>query len=151
MVIHELTHSQCCEVLARSEIGRLACAQSDQPYIVPIHFSFDVERNCVYAFSALGQKVRWMRANPKVCLEIEELEHRDSWTTVVVFGLYEEIHHAEEESEARRRAEQLFRARSQWWLPAAARVPGRDHHHDVVVYRIQIEQLTGRRTARIRE
>lgn len=150
MLIHELTHNQCCEVLDRSELGRLGCSQANQPYIVPIHFSFDVERNCVYAFSALGQKVQWMRANPKVCLEIEEIDGRDSWTTVVVFGRYEEIHHAEEEGEARRRAEQLFRARGQWWLPGAARVPGHDHH-DVVVFRIQIEHMTGRRTLRGRE
>jgi nitroimidazol reductase NimA-like FMN-containing flavoprotein (pyridoxamine 5'-phosphate oxidase superfamily) len=151
MLIHELTYNQCCEVLGRSELGRLACSRLDQPYVVPIHFSFDAERNCVYAFSALGQKVQWMRTNPKVCLEVEEIEHRESWTTVVVFGRYEEIHHAAAEGEARRRAEQLFKERGRWWLPAAARVSGRDAHHDVVVYRIQIEHLTGRRTTRSRE
>ena len=33
-----------------------------------------------------------MRENPKVCLEVEEIDGKDSWTTVVVFGRYEEIH-----------------------------------------------------------
>ena len=150
MLIHELTRDQCCEVLARSKLGRLACARLDQPYVVPIHFSFDAERNCVYAFSTLGQKVQWMRENPKVCLEIEEIEHKDSWTTVVAFGRYEEIHHAWDESDARRRAEQMFKVRGEWWLPAAAQVPGREHHQ-VVVYRIQIDRLSGRRAARTRE
>ena len=74
---------------------------------------------------------------------------KDSWTTVVAFGRYEEIHRNAAEGEARRRAEQLFMARGEWWLPAAAHVLGRDHH-DVVVYRIQIDRLTGRRAARSR-
>jgi uncharacterized protein len=150
MLIRELNAEQCREVLARTELGRLACSRLDQPYVVPIHFSFDAARNCVYAFSTLGQKVQWMRENPKVCLEIEEIEHKGSWTTVVAFGRYEEIHHAPEESEARRRAEQMFKARGEWWLPGAARLPGREHH-DVVVYRIQLDRLTGRRAARSHE
>ena len=150
MLIQELNTDQCREVLARSDLGRLGCARFDQPYVVPIHFSFDAERNCVYAFSTVGQKIQWMRENPKVCLEIEESADKDSWTTVVAFGRYEEIHQNPAEGEARRRAEQLFMARGEWWLPAAAKVPGRDHH-DVVVYRIQIDRLTGRRAGRGRD
>ena len=144
MLIHELNSAQCREVLARSELGRLACSRLDQPYVVPIHFAFDEARNCIYAFSTIGQKVQWMRENPKVCLEIEEIEDKHAWTTVVVFGRYEEIHQRPEEVEARRRAEPLFAARGEWWLPAVARLPGREPH-EVVVYRIQIDRLTGRR------
>ena len=150
MLIHELTPEQCREVLGRAALGRLACSRFDQPYVVPIHFSFDAGKDCIYAFSTVGQKVQWMRDNPKVCLEVEEIDDRHSWTTVVVFGRYEEIHQSSEESEARGRAEQLFAARQRWWLPAAAKVEGREHH-DVVVCRIQIDRLTGRRTSRRRD
>jgi len=150
VLIHELTRQQCREVLGRAELGRLACSRFDQPYVVPIHFSFDPDSDCIYAFSTVGQKVQWMRENPKVCLEVDEIDDTHSWTTVVVFGRYEEIHQSSEESAARRRAEQLFSARQRWWLPAAAKVEGREHH-DVVVCRIQIDRLDGRRTARRRD
>ena len=150
MVVHELTGDQCREVLGRAELGRLACSRFDQPYVVPIHFSFDPDQDCIYAFSTVGQKVQWMRENPKVCLEVEEIDDRNAWTTVVVLGRYEEIHQSSEESAARRRAEQLFSARQQWWLPAAAKVEGREQH-DVVVCRIQIDRLTGRRASRRRD
>ena len=43
MLIHELTGDQCREVLGRAELGRLACSRFDQPYVVPIHFSFDAD------------------------------------------------------------------------------------------------------------
>ena len=147
MLIRELNPDDCRDLLVRSSLGRLACARFDQPYVVPVHFSFDPERSCVYAFSTIGQKILWMRENPKVCLEVEEIRGKDAWTTVLAFGRYEEIHHSPDEAEARRRAEQLFQQRREWWLPAAGRVEGREHP-DVVIYRIQIDRLTGRRLAR---
>ena len=145
MRIHELTTEECTEVLSRVNLGRLACARSDQPYVVPIHFSFDAERQCLYSFATLGQKVRWMRENPKVCLEIEEIVDKDQWTTVVVIGRYEEIQSAPHEAEARRRAEHLFQQRPEWWFPAAAKVSSTEHA-EIVIYRIKIGRMTGRRT-----
>jgi nitroimidazol reductase NimA-like FMN-containing flavoprotein (pyridoxamine 5'-phosphate oxidase superfamily) len=128
-------------------VGRLACALFNQPYIVPVHFSFDAERSCVYAFSTVGQKIEWMRKNPSVCLEVDEIADRNHWTTVLVFGRYHEIQRRPEDAEERRRAEQLFQLRHEWWLPGAGKVPSQDHH-EMVIYRIDIDRLTGRRVAR---
>jgi nitroimidazol reductase NimA-like FMN-containing flavoprotein (pyridoxamine 5'-phosphate oxidase superfamily) len=150
MLIHEMSPSQCVELLSRIQLGRLGCSRFDQPYIVPIHFSFDAERHCVYAFSTIGQKIEWMRKNPKVCLEVEEIVDKDHWATVLVVGRYEEILKAPEETEARERAEQLFQQRREWWLPGAAKSGGGEHQH-IVVYRIQIDRLTGRRATRGRD
>ncbi|HEY7496897.1 MAG TPA: pyridoxamine 5'-phosphate oxidase family protein [Vicinamibacterales bacterium] len=149
MRILELTSSQCLDILSRVHLGRLGCAHDNQPYIIPIHFSFDADRHCVYAFSTIGQKIEWMRQNPKVCLEIEDIADKDHWTTVVVFGRYEEIHQSPKEAEARRRAERLFQERREWWLPAAGRLRSGERH-EMVVYRIQIDRVTGRRAARDR-
>ena len=150
MRVHELNPDECGAVLSRNNLARLGCARYDQPYIVPIHFSFDAERNCVYAFSAIGQKIEWMRENPKVCLEVEEIGDGSHWTTVLVIGRYEEIHQEPSESEARRRAERLFQQRREWWLPGAAKLESGEHP-EVVVYRLQIDRLTGRRAARDRD
>lgn len=150
MLIHELTPAQCREVLTRSQLGRLGCSLFDQPYVVPITFFFDSEHDCVYAFSTVGQKIEWMRKNPRVCLEVEELDDKDHWTTVVVIGRYKEIHKSPGDAEARRRAERLFQQRHEWWLPGAAKPQSGEHHH-IVVYRIQIDRMTGRRAARDRD
>ena len=149
MLIHELSLDECAEVLGENHLGRLGCSRYDQPYIVPIYFSFDGERNCLYAFSTIGQKIEWMRENPKVCLEVDEIGDTSHWTTVLVIGRYEEIQHPEE-SEARNRAMQLFRKRREWWFPGAAKVDSVEHP-DVVVYRIQIDRLSGRRALRDRD
>jgi nitroimidazol reductase NimA-like FMN-containing flavoprotein (pyridoxamine 5'-phosphate oxidase superfamily) len=149
MLVHELSPADCQEVLTRSELGKLACALEDQPYIVPIHFSFDAARNCLYAFSTVGQKVEWMRQNPKVCVEIEDVTDKDHWTTVLAFGRYEELDDSPADKAALKSAQELFRKRREWWLPAAAKLGSREHH-EVVIYRIQIGRLTGRRASRDR-
>jgi hypothetical protein len=149
MLIHELNPRECAEVLSRNHLGRLACARLDQPYIVPIHFSFDVEKNCVYALSAVGQKVAWMRENPKVCLEVEEIADKDHWTTVLVSGWYEEIQRSPEHADAQLRADQLFQQRHESWLPATAKTTATEHHQ-LVAYRIHIDRVTGRRADRDR-
>ena len=89
MRIRELTGLECSDILQRSELGHLACARHDQPYIVPIHFSFDNQRQCLYAFSTVGQKIQWMRENPRVCIEVEDITDKNYWTTVLIFGIYE--------------------------------------------------------------
>jgi uncharacterized protein len=147
MLIHDLSPSECADILRRSSIGRLACSHFDQPYIVPISFSFDAQRECVYGFSTIGQKILWMRENPKVCLEVDDIADKDHWTTVVILGRYAEIQQTPDEAEARKRAQQFFQARQQWWLPGAAKTSSRDHDA-VVLYRITLDHVTGRRTAR---
>lgn len=147
MLIHELTTDECAAVLRRGHLGRLACCRDDHPYVVPISYDFDGKH--VYSFSTLGQKIVWMRANPHVCLEVDEIEDRFNWTTVLAFGRYEELRTPPEHEQAREGARQLFEQREEWWQPAAAKV-SEPEHHVPVVYRIVITRLSGRRAERPR-
>jgi nitroimidazol reductase NimA-like FMN-containing flavoprotein (pyridoxamine 5'-phosphate oxidase superfamily) len=147
MLIHEMDPQECREFVRQHDIARIACAHNDQPYIVPISYSFDGGRDCLYAFSGVGRKITWMRENPKVCVEVDAIEHTGLWTTVLIFGRYEELLDRDADREARDRALAHFRARKEWWLPGAGRVPGREHDH-VVVFRIAIVNVSGRRAAR---
>ena len=147
MLIHELNHTECSAVLQRNSLGRLGYARFDQPYIVPIHFSYDQRRHCLYAFSAVGQKIEWMRENPRVCVEVDDITDKNHWTTVLIFGGYEELTESPDDSADRRRALKLFEQRPEWWFPAAAKADSRERHA-VVVYRIRIDRQSGRRAAR---
>lgn len=148
VTIHELTSPECLEVLERANLGRLACARDSQPYIVPISFYYDRYEMCLYSFSMVGQKIHWMRDNPKVCVEVDEVVDRFNWLTVVLTGLYDELRDAGEEARARRRALKLFEERSQFWLPGAAKLASGIEHSTAIVYRIQVVTMSGRRAAR---
>jgi uncharacterized protein len=91
MVIHEMSREQCFRVLARAWVARLACAHENQPYVVPVYLAYDEASGCLYGFTTPGQKVEWMRANPRVCVEVDEIAAYDQWVSVIATGRYEEL------------------------------------------------------------
>ena len=147
MLIHDLAFDECVQLLQRNSVGHLGCAKEDEPYVVPIHYSFDVEQHVIYVVSSLGQKVEWMRANPRVCLTVDEITDKNHWTTVVLNGSYEEVGDLNDSDEAQKRSQRLFHQRKEWWLPAMARHSA-DDAREVIVFQIRIDRMTGRRSRR---
>ena len=148
MLIHTLTIDECRQLLARARHGHLACARDGQPYVVPVTLYPDLEINRIFSFSTVGRKIRWMRQNPKVCVEVGEVTGRLHWTTVLAFGQYEEVPRSGLGASMRRRAQELLSRQPQWWLPGTARLSTGEEHPSPVVYCIRITRLTGRRVER---
>jgi nitroimidazol reductase NimA-like FMN-containing flavoprotein (pyridoxamine 5'-phosphate oxidase superfamily) len=113
---------------------------------VPISFHFDGTAS-LFGFSTIGQKIHWMRENPKVCLEVDDVADRFHWSTVIVTGTFEEMAASARKGDDARRAFDLLQQRSQWWLPATAEVAGRHDQRSVVLFRIRIRAVSGRRSA----
>ena len=147
MLIQELTRQACLELLARARLGRLACAQGAQPYVVP--FSFVYHHDCLYSFCTIGQKIEWMRANPLVSVEIDEIVNTRQWVSVVVFGRYEELPDTPEWSVEREVASKLLQENAMWWEPGYAKtiLQGRERSLVPLFYRIHVSQITGRSAA----
>ncbi len=143
--IREITYQDCRTVLGRSNVARLACARDNQPYIVPVHV--DLEGEYLYAYATLGQKIHWMRDNPLVCLEVEELGEHGHWTTVVVRGRYEELPPAAGVEELRCTALRLFQRHAVWWEPASVPL-AEQPQRPPVVFRIAMIEVTGRHAER---
>ena len=81
MVIHEMTREECFRMLAKTGLARLACALENQPYVVPVYLAFyesPTREACFYGFTSEGQKVEWMRANPRVCVEVDDITSSNS-------------------------------------------------------------------------
>jgi nitroimidazol reductase NimA-like FMN-containing flavoprotein (pyridoxamine 5'-phosphate oxidase superfamily) len=91
MVIREMNWKECLRVLVGTSLARLACAQENQPYVVPVYLAYDEESGCLYGFTTPGQKIEWMRGNPLVCVEVDEVAAYDQWVSVIVTGRYEEL------------------------------------------------------------
>ncbi len=142
MLIQEMTEEECGIALERADFGRLACVRDDQPYIVPIYFSYDGTH--LYGLTTLGQKIEWMRSNPRVCVEIDERTSHFQWTSVVVFGRYEELNETPEHEAARAHALEVLQKREMWWQPACIATEKREQRPPIF-YRVHIEQVTGHR------
>ena len=144
MEINEMTGEECRSFLTRTSLGRLGCAHENQPYVVPIRFAAD--GGYIYVFSTFGQKVKWMRSNPKVCLQTDEINGQGDWVSVIVNGEYEELSESQYTSE-RKLASSLLAKQYQWWLNAlgARQMKVGDSLIDPLFFRIRIDSMTGLR------
>lgn len=145
MLIRELTKQASLDFLARTHLGRLACAQGVQPYVVPIYFS--CRNNFVYSFSTVGQKIDWMRANPFVCLQADEVVNLEEWTSVIVLGRFEELPDVPEWRSERSLAHDLLQSKAMWWEPGYAKtvVQGKERPLVPVFFRIHVTEISGHR------
>ena len=143
MIIHEMTTQECKNFLTRTTFGRLACALDNQPYVVPIYFAFDGHH--VYCFSTVGQKIEWMRTNPLVCLEVDEVVNHLHWTSVVALGRYEELCDVPDCLNPRQYALDWLQRRAMWWQPAYVVSEHRGSQDPLtpIFYRIRIDNVTG--------
>jgi nitroimidazol reductase NimA-like FMN-containing flavoprotein (pyridoxamine 5'-phosphate oxidase superfamily) len=164
MLIQEMSREECFAALTHQRLARLACIHEGQPYVIPIYFVHDrptEDEAYLYSFSALGQKIEWMRANPLVCVELDEVTNYEQWMSIVIFGRYEElpapageepvlrgaVRRQPERAPERQHAWQLLQAYPMWWQPAsAARAQDSVPRTFLpIFYRIRIGQITGRR------
>jgi hypothetical protein len=147
MLVRELNREECHDLLERLGFGRLACARENQPYIVPIYFAYEPDR--LYGFATVGQKIEWMRSNPMVCIEVDEVRSHVEWASVIVRGRYEELPDTPEYSEVRLQAQSLLEKRSLWWQTgfAAAQTRGQFDRDIPIFYCIHIEEITGHRAS----
>jgi nitroimidazol reductase NimA-like FMN-containing flavoprotein (pyridoxamine 5'-phosphate oxidase superfamily) len=150
MLVKEMTLEECYLVLKDNHLARLGCAHNNQPYVVPIFFAYDgthLYGSNIYVFSTIGLKIEWMRANPLVCLEIDNVKNPRDWLSVVVLGHYQELLDTAEQEITRRHAYALLSEHAQWWEPAAAVAAGHGEQIEPfspVYYRIFIDHLSGR-------
>lgn len=147
MLIQNMTRQACIGLLAHNRLGRLACAQDGQPYITP-HF-FVCHDDLLYSFSTLGRKIEWMRANPLVCVEMDDIQSPANWMSVVVLGRYEELPNTVEYEALRTHAYDLLHRNPMWWEPAYVKtvLQGEARALEPIYFRIHIVEITGHRAS----
>src|SRR5271157_6641003 len=142
--MNEMTAEECSAFLQRASLGRLGCSSENQPYVVPVYFACN--SGYMYVFSTFGQKVKWMRANPKVCVQTDEIQNGGEWISVVVYGEYEELPEPQYTAE-RKHASSLLAKRSHWWLNALGERQMRvdDKSIEPLFFRVRIQSMSGLR------
>jgi nitroimidazol reductase NimA-like FMN-containing flavoprotein (pyridoxamine 5'-phosphate oxidase superfamily) len=132
MLIQELTNEDNLNLLAHMHLGRLACAQGAQPYVVPFYFAY--QNNYLYSFATIGQRIEW-----------DEVVSSEEWVSVIIFGRYEELPNTPERKMERELAYELLKQKANWWEPGYAKtiIRGTARSLDPVYFRIQIVQITG--------
>ena len=136
-MIKDMSQDKARELLRRGTLGRLACIADGEPYVVPVNYVFDGEGVLIHSLP--GRKVTAMRANPRVCLQVDEIEDEFDWKSVIAFGSYEEIKGAEE----RGRAMNQLLARFPKLTPVESYLAGDAGTPAPVVFRIRVDKISG--------
>lgn len=147
MVIQDMTLEECRRALAQVRLARLACEMDDQPYVVPLYLAYDGTK--LFGFATMGYKIDCMRANPLVCVEVDEITSPSEWMSVLVFGTYEELPNTPDYQAARSHAYKLLEQRAMWWEPASIGVEHREYPESSspIFYCIHIDRMSGRRAS----
>lgn len=144
MQVATMSPAECTQLLSRNRLGRLACAKDGQPYVVSVNYAF--ADNHLYAFSSLGKKIEWMRANPLVAVLVEEPGDGREWKSVVVEGRFEELPDRIGSKRARDHAWSLLSKHADWWEPGALKASTSPLADSLahVFFRISIDRMSGR-------
>jgi len=88
-MLGELNDNQITNLLTSQAVGRMACTDGKQPYIVPLTFAYDGKY--IYGQTNEGLKLDMLRKNPNVCFEIDVMTDMRNWQSVLVYGKFEEL------------------------------------------------------------
>ena len=145
-MLGELNDTQISNILSSQALGRLACTNGKQPYIVPVTYAYDGEY--IYGQANEGLKLTILRKNPNVCFEVDMLTDMRNWRSVIVYGKFEELRNKEAEKARDILFDHVFPLTTSSTIHSfghelAGKVDD-STRIKYVMYRIKIEKLTGR-------
>jgi len=144
MLVQDMNHQMSLDLVNHISLGRIACAHDTQPYVTP--FSYVYHESYIYSFATIGKRVEWMRSNPRVCVEVDDIISREEWRSVVIFGRFQELYETRELPDLRKFAHELLSKAVRWWEPGFVKTLhwGEERRLEAIYFRISIDEITGR-------
>jgi nitroimidazol reductase NimA-like FMN-containing flavoprotein (pyridoxamine 5'-phosphate oxidase superfamily) len=140
--IEDMAPTEMHALLQRESFAHLGFARDGRPYVLPMNYAYDGKE--LYFFTTEGMKTQFIAANPKVCLQVEEVADSTHWRSVMVIGEAVQIANSEEME----RAMKLITERNPSLTPAISdtQLDTWGRAVDIALYRITPELIDGRQT-----
>jgi uncharacterized protein len=140
-VSRELSQDEIEDFLRGQRIARLGCHADGATYVVPLIYAYEDE--AFVAVTTEGRKTAMLRANPRVCVEVDEYDAdgKGSWRSVIAQGSAEEL--AGDDIEPA-----LALLRERFARTAGRAAEPRPLGPGVVVLRISLDEISGRTVER---
>jgi len=137
-MIKNLDEKAARKLLKEQRIGHLGCVlESGEPYVVPVNYLF--KEDGIYVHSLPGQKLDALRANGKICLQVEKIKDSCQWQSAIAFGEFQEIKRMNEKIEILKE----FSARFEHLTPVEAMIEEQWNLGGLVVFRLDIKRVSG--------
>ena len=135
-MISRLSNEEARGLLTACSAGRLGCVYDGGPYVVPVNYVCDGDG--IFIHSLPGRKIDALRANPKACLQVDQISDAYHWRSAIAYGDYEEIMEPRERDWAVRSLQERFPN-----LTPVESVPVHDGQSSVIIFRIRIREISG--------
>jgi nitroimidazol reductase NimA-like FMN-containing flavoprotein (pyridoxamine 5'-phosphate oxidase superfamily) len=132
-----MSEAEARNLIAAGKVGHLGCIAGGEPYVVPINYLFS--DGSIYSHSLPGLKIEALRAQPRACLQVGEIQDDFAWRSVIAFGNFEEVRAPSDRTYVLNRLLNRFPLLTPV-ESAAAQDAGA---LDIIVFRIQIDRITG--------
>ena len=138
-MLGELSQSQIQQVLRNETIARIGCLRDGLVYVVPVTYVYD--GTYVWGHSMDGTKLRAMRRNPHVCVEVEQVDDLSNWRSVIAWGIFEECAGPDWDTGMSMLVDKIMPLLK---FPPHSPPPDLSGLRRGSVYRIRLETMTGR-------
>ena len=88
-MIKSIPTEECELLLQQNYIGHLAYVYQHRPFVVPITYFYKDAK--IICYSNDGHKIKALRTNNAVALEVAEIGSVNNWQSAVAHGTYEEL------------------------------------------------------------
>ena len=136
-MIKRMSDDAAWALLRAGCLARLGCIADDSPYVVPINYAADGASVLVHTLP--GRKLEAMRANPRVCLQVDDITDQYRWRSVLAYGTFVEIKNGAE----RARALGHLLAQFPELTPVESLIADDVAAPPPVIFRIRIDHITG--------
>ena len=135
----ELTRAECDTLLERNLVGRIAFTFRDRVDIEPVHYVY--ANGWLHGRTSLGTKLATLRHHPWIAFEVDEIKGLYDWRSVIVHGVVHlpDRDGSPDDAEAHESTLALIRK-----LEPLALEPGDPTPHRQVLFRIHVDEVTGR-------
>jgi nitroimidazol reductase NimA-like FMN-containing flavoprotein (pyridoxamine 5'-phosphate oxidase superfamily) len=140
-----LNASEIESFLKEQWILRIGAHNGEKVYVVPLSYVF--YEGAFYCHSPEGMKIEMMRANPHVCVEVDEVLTTGKWISVIGWGRFEELKGEERSNAIRILIDNLPSVMPSYTKKQSPEWPfttGSGEDVPGVIFRIQPDELTGR-------
>jgi uncharacterized protein len=135
MNMGRLRETDSLAILNEGSLGRHGCIAAGRPYVVPVNYIFDGKD--IYIHSLPGKKIDALRANPRVCLQVDEIKDSYHWRSVIAYGIFEEV----SSEETRENVLSKLYSRLPHMTPVESKLV--EGLKETIVFRIKVDEITG--------
>lgn len=147
-MIRTLNKTERLNLLASNYVGNLSYIYRNRPYIAPITYFFNKDTNEIIGYSAEGHKVKAMRKNNNVCINVNEVESVNSWKSVLAQGVFTELTGSEAKAKLHQFSlgvKDLIITKEHRKLDFISEFSSKIYKDDLpVIFIIKVEEITGR-------